>query len=221
MKRSKDKAAAAVAIGLSLLLMLLAGCDHSARRGSHRRQARPTTTTNSATRSTTVVTVRRVPRCGPRCRHTHRRAKRYGLATVPAGQRHWNYGGGSCVYASVANTLEILGLAEQANHITAAYSGGEDSAGLHAKLDQLGWDYAATTTGDEAILDWCDRTGRGAMVTFKPNHVCGFLGFDRGSAVILDPNTATDYEYWPREQFLAKWRWHGGWATAVIANPVP
>jgi hypothetical protein len=214
---TKDNLTLAVVSALFVLLMLLVGgCDrHSDTSGAQpprqldRHQVRH------------LATVRLVPRCGRRCRHVRHHARTYGLAEVPASDRHWNYGGGSCVFASIANTLEILGLGEQANHITATYSGGEDAAGLHAKLDALAWDYATTTDGDEAILDWCDRTGRGAMITWKADHVCGFLGYDRGHAVILDPNRADVYEYCPKEEFLARWRWRGGWATAIVADPVP
>jgi hypothetical protein len=184
------------------LMFLVGGCKRAP--VIHRRPA------------TIKVEVKRVPRCNGNCRH-----RRYGLADIPANRRHANYGGGSCVFASVANDLETLGLGAEADRLVSTYSGGESAAGLHSKLDAWGWDYAATTDGDVAILNWADRHSRGAMVTFKPNHVCGFLGWQDGHAVILDPNSPDEYEYWPRAKFLQLWRHHGGWATAIVANAIP
>ena len=117
--------------------------------------------------------------------------------------------------------LRQLGLVEQAEFIEANYGGGETASGLHATLDYLGWDYSTTTRGDVRLLDWCDRTHRSAAVALKDNHVVYFSGWVNGSAQIIDPNTADEYEYWTREEFLREWRYQGGWATAIVATPIP
>jgi hypothetical protein len=198
-----------------LAAMTLPGC--TTRHNIIRRQPVAATTTQ-------VVPVAVVPRCdGRNCRRDHK----YGLADVPDSQRHRNNnrGGGSCVFASIANNLELCGLGEEADWLMRNYWGGENANGLHAMFDAEGWDYSATTIGDVRLLDWCDRTSRGAMVTFKKYHVCGFLGYEHTVnglyAVILDPNKVNRYEYYPKEEFLSWWRYYGGWATALLANPVP
>jgi len=159
------------------------------------------------------------PACTPggHCPH----CQLYGLADVPQNRRHHNYGGGSCVFAGIANVMEVFGRSDAADYLTHRYSGGEYAGGLNAKLDELGWDYVTITNGDERVLDWCDRTGRGAGVTFKANHFCSFLGWENGYAVILDSNHTDVYEFYPREEFLARWRSYGGWATAIVATPLP
>ncbi len=156
--------------------------------------------------------------CGPAC-------DQKGAAYLPRGLRMENYGGGSCYHAAMAMVFGNSNEIDWGDDWTNNHWGGESAGGLHAKLDRAGIDYAATTTGQRELLDYCNRTSRIAAITYKSSHVCAFIRWEiRGGyryAVIVDPNHTEVEEVIPEAAFLSKWRYHGGCATTIIAHVNP
>ena len=139
---------------------------------------------------------------------------------VPMGDREANWGGGSCVHASVVMLFRWQGRLKMAQHWRATYIGGETASGLHAKMDKEGVRYAYTTQADVKFLEWALRTHRGAAVTCMGGvHMVCLVYLDEKQAWILDNNAIGQIQWMPRERFLAEWRASDGWATAVLYTP--
>lgn len=142
---------------------------------------------------------------------------------LPEDLRMHNYSGGSCVHASTESHLRWLGEEEWADWWRAHYSGGESLSGLVSKLEANGFQYAYTSSGDPAFLDWCNRTRRGAVIFYKPSHSINFVGWDpvTHEAMLLDNNHVDHYERVPHDDFVRGWKGYGGVAVTVIESPTP
>lgn len=90
-------------------------------------------------------------------------------------------------------------------------------------------DYVQHTGGDPAFLEAALATGRMVCVTYdgrdprykkQIGHMVNLIYLDANTACILD-NNFVDKEYWmSREEFLSRWKGHGGgWAFAFLAPP--
>lgn len=193
---------------LCLILVSLVGCDEL----DSRREIRMPVVRASVDTEPIVVHIE-CDLCNSGKRHA---------AYIPEQDRHHNYGGGSCVYASLSNTLEAYGMSEAADHMRQTFSGGADYSDVQRAMDYYGYRYVMTTTGDTRVLDFADRTGRCAEIFFKSAHACAFLGYDsQRRAVVLDPNHPHELEFWNKDTFVAKWRSHGGHATVILETPLP
>lgn len=150
---------------------------------------------------------------------------RRGYANIPVDLREPNYAGGSCVHAAMATTLRAQGQDEIARWWRNSYSGGESLSGLIDKSEGVGLRFAYTSDGDEQFLEWCNRTGRAAVIFYYPNHSVTFAGFkaagDSEIAVLLDNNTPHVEDVIPKEEFMRKWRAYGGVALTPVYTPIP
>ncbi len=112
------------------------------------------------------------------------------------------------------------------------YSGGEYDTRLVARLEAAGLKYAYIsdsrgTGAGEQFFYWCQRTGRGAGIFYKPSHSINFAGMDEQYVYMLD-NNATNYPervgYYERAthaDFFRRWRGFGGFAWTLIYDPIP
>ena len=158
----------------------------------------------------------RQPCDGDRCP-----VRQVGWMDLPAAMRESNWGGGSCVHASTVMVLRWQGQEELADWWRATYAGGESDSGLESKCERAGLRWAYTDRGDEAFLDWCSRTHRGATIFYFPNHSICFCGFEGENAVLLDNNHVDDYLRIPRADFVRAWKGYGGFALTVVYSPPP
>jgi hypothetical protein len=107
------------------------------------------------------------------------------------------------------------------------HHGGEGSSGLRRKADAAGLKYADTTNGDIEFVDRACRTGRGCIVNDASNHVRFLAGIDpagtpNAKAYVMDNNGKRDtIKVYDRNDWIARWRSHGGWAATPIYNPAP
>jgi hypothetical protein len=100
-------------------------------------------------------------------------------AGIPRSLREWNWGGGSCVFASWTHAERRLSLYDLATYIRTHYSGGESYNGLTSKMQKLGVKYYSCIDGrndtDQAInvskglyfIDWLEGQGYGWYGTFS------------------------------------------------------
>lgn len=144
---------------------------------------------------------------------------------LPRELREWNWGGGSCVHASMVHNFRWQGRPELATKWRKTYSGGESSYGLRAKLDHAGIQYCSTETGDVKFLDWCSRSRRGAVIFFFPNHSINFCGYSniggQDMAMLLDNNRIEHFLQVPKDSFITSWRGYGGFALSPTLAPSP
>ena len=149
------------------------------------------------------------------------------LANLPAElhQRNWTgpLGQGSCVHASMTNHLRWLNEITLAQQWKNSYSDGEWESRLRARLDAADIDYGYTVKADPRFLDWANNTRRGAILWWKPNHCCTFMGWvnkdGRQYASVLDNNYPGRFELTDREQFIRLWAGYGGFALTVVRDP--
>ena len=140
---------------------------------------------------------------------------------IPLAWREQNYGSGSCVHASTIMLLRWGGQHELADWWRNNHRGGEYADRLHRKLDAANLRYAYTTTGDVSFLEWAINTRRGAGITYFPNHYVLLIDLTETHATILDNNELNKLIKIPRETFIRNWRNYGGWATAIVYDPIP
>lgn len=141
------------------------------------------------------------------------------LAEVPLEIRDHNYGGGSCMYASLCTALRWQGQDAAADRIRAAYRGGQGVDGLSKICKAEGIQFAATVDGDEELLEWCSRTRRMAAIHFFPKHAVTFAGYENGQAVLIDNNHIKANIRIPKQVFIAQWHGYGGCALVPIYTP--
>lgn len=141
---------------------------------------------------------------------------------LPPAERQENWGGGSCVHASMVSLFRWQGRPELAEHWRRTYGDGETVSGLRAKLDREGVPYADTTAGDVAFLEWSVRTRRGAaVVVMHGAHMVTLVDFNEREAVLLDNNDPTRLQRVPRDRFVSEWRRSSGWAVTPLFDPPP
>jgi len=145
---------------------------------------------------------------------------------LPRALREWNWGSGSCVHASTVMVLRWQGQHELAAKWRRKYSGGETAGGLRYKLDNEGVQYATVKfRGDEAFLDYCSETRRGAVIFYYPSHsicFCGFANRDgQQVAMLLDNNRIDRFIEVPRADFIRHWNGYGGFALTTLFDPPP
>jgi len=80
---------------------------------------------------------------------------------LPPELRQRNYGGGSCMHASLITILRWQGLDDLADRWRRTYGGAASVSDLARISERLGLRYAWTTTGDERLLEWASRTRTG------------------------------------------------------------
>lgn len=148
-------------------------------------------------------------------------AREVPVMNLPEHARCRNYNGGSCVCASTISALRWQGQDELADKVRQACSGGQSAGSLHEKLERLGIRYAYTTSGDVKFLEWCIRTRRGCGITFFSNHFINLVHLDGQRAILMDNNHPKDFITLERDEFIRRWRGHGGWATALVYQPPP
>lgn len=146
---------------------------------------------------------------------------------LPPQLRERNWGGGSCVHASTVMLLRWQKLFDVAEKWRRTYSGGEYSSRLIERMEAAGLRYAYTLDGDEAFLEWCIQTRRGAGIFYKPSHAINLVGLDKNYAYLLDNNYPNrpeqqGYERVPRAEFMRRWKQdYGGFAWTVVYFPPP
>lgn len=140
----------------------------------------------------------------------------------PFELRQTNWGGGSCVYASLTTNLRWQNLPKQADYVRRTRSGGAGPSDLRSVMDELHLDYASTSTGDVAFLERASDTRRGAVIFYFPNHSINFCGFYNGYAYLLDNNRTGNYLTIPKDQFIRSWQKdYGGFAFTPVYVPAP
>lgn len=132
-------------------------------------------------------------------------------------------GQGSCVHASCVMLLRWMELHELAEWWRQSYSGGEYSDRMHQKLTAAGIQFAATTNGDIAFLEWAVRTRRGACITINnAAHMVCLVHLDESRVGILDNNHTDRIDWHRRAEFLQAWQSSPApWAFTLVYNPPP
>ena len=144
----------------------------------------------------------------------------YPVVNVPREARQSNWGGGSCVHATMVSLFRWQGRNQMADYWRRSYSGGENLRGLVAKFEKHGVRYAYTSTADVSFLEWSCRTRRGCgVVVLGGSHMIALVHLDNRWAALLDNNSISTFIWVPREQFLAEWRASGGWAITPVYSP--
>ena len=142
------------------------------------------------------------------------------VVNIPMCNREANWGGGSCVHASMVALMRWQNRHALAWYWRKTYSGGESANGLHQKMDEEGVRYAYTVKGDAKFLEWACRTRRGCAVTcMGGRHMVALVHFDDKHAAIIDNNHINRIQWMSRERFLSEWHNSNGWAVAVIYAP--
>lgn len=142
---------------------------------------------------------------------------------LPGALRQANYGGGSCMHASLISVLRWQGRDDLAERWRRSYSGAAGVWDLAEIAEWLDLDYAWTTRGDAAFLEWCSHTRRGAAIHYKPGHAVTFFGFVSRNgvefAVICDNNHPGRLEWIEKRRFIESWRGYGGFALSIVGTP--
>lgn len=178
---------------LSLVLMLLTGCDLA------------------------PVTVRALPVPAPESPPANLPGELHQRNWLgPLGQ-------GSCVHASTVNHLRWLNQFDLGERWRSTYSDGEWDTRLRDRLDANDIDYVFCTNADPRFLDYCSETRRGCIMWWKPSHCCTFMGWvtrnGKQYAAMLDNNYPGHFELTEREQFIRLWAGYGGFALCVLSPP--
>lgn len=132
---------------------------------------------------------------------------------------------GSCVHASTFHLLHWQGQPQLAAWWKATHGGGAGPQSVATDMQSAGIDYAETTAGDVAFLEWAIRTRRAANVTQQGGwHMVTLVGLDSETATILDSNYPDRLISKPRSAFLADWRTsqnnlNAGWAFTTLFQP--
>lgn len=150
-------------------------------------------------------------------------------ANLPVELRPYNWtdrrGSGSCVNASTVFNLQWTHQPRLAEWWRRNHAGGETSASIRRHHDNAGLRYWYTTRADPAILDYCTRTRRSAVIFYFPSHAINFCGFHREGgteyAYLLDNNRPKQWIKVERSQFLRAWAGYGGFALTLANPPVP
>jgi hypothetical protein len=137
---------------------------------------------------------------------------------------------GSCVHASTITLLNMHNMEELADWWRNTYHSGDynsSEGGIQRKLIDAGVKFAFTETGDADFLEWACRNRLGAVIFFKPAHCVNLVDFNETHAVILDNNSPEEFEMYPREEFLRRWRaaytdgGGTGFALTLVYPPPP
>jgi hypothetical protein len=147
------------------------------------------------------------------------------VANLPDSLRPHNWGGGSCVHASLIYQLQWCNETEVAQLWRNVFSGGETANGIRGKLDKAGFDYRFTERADPAFLDWVTATRRSALIWYFPNHCVAFVGWgrveNREVAILNDNNRPGHFITIPKQTFLRNWRDYGGFGLSILNPPAP
>lgn len=144
---------------------------------------------------------------------------------IDVGQRVANWGGGSCVHASLVHLLHWQGQHELAENWRKTHSGGEYPDSIDKQMDDAGLPYAETRNSDVKFLEWAVKTRRGANVRVQNGkHMVTLVGLDKRYATILDSNDRNKTHKQPRAEFLKDWKTNQsgtGWAFTTLFEPPP
>lgn len=141
---------------------------------------------------------------------------------VPLSLREPNYNGGSCMHAALITVLRSQNQNEIADYWRANFDGAAGVETCSRIADSLGLRFAYTVDGDEAFLEWCNRTRRAAAIYYGDNHAITFCGYtSEGEAVLLDSNRVGHYSKLPKAEFLANWHTAGGAAMTTVYASIP
>jgi len=139
---------------------------------------------------------------------------------IPLVLRQENWGGGSCVHASIVSLFRWQGRYNTANFWRSKYSGGASPGSFASKLDANGIRYAYVTNGDVKFLEWACSTRRGCGITVMGGvHMVTLVHLDDEWAAILDNNNVSKFKWIPRETLIAEWQASAGWAVTPIYSP--
>lgn len=142
------------------------------------------------------------------------------IVNIPRVLRQSNWGGGSCVHATLVSLLRWQGRYNTANWWRRTYGGGEWPESFHGKLDRNGIRYACNTEGDVAFLEWACSTRRGCGITVQGGvHMVALVHLDSEWAAILDNNSVDLYIWIPRATLIAEWQASYGWAVVPVYTP--
>jgi len=150
----------------------------------------------------------------------------YPTVNLPVGDRQENWTGdqgqGCCVFATTVSLLRWEGQYDLADRIRKKYGNGESLEGLAAKLDREGIRYAYAIH-DVHFLEWALKTRRGCGIPFDTTgpHCLALVYLDNKLACLLDNNDVGRYRWMSREKFLKHWIESGGWAFALVYDPIP
>lgn len=146
---------------------------------------------------------------------------------IPQAIKQRNWGGGSCVHASMMVLFRWQGHPEIAKMWGQKYSGGERWWGLEDKLRKEKIPFASTVGRyDVGFLERAISTRRGciAVVTvYEPgDHMVTLTELTDTQVGYVDSNDVSRVIHMPRDQFLEMWRTAGSWAcTPMFAPPPP
>ena len=143
------------------------------------------------------------------------------LIDLPPELRTTNYAGGSCMHAAIQDVLKWHGLNEAADWWRDNLSGGYSVSDGARQLEEMGFQFAYTTDGDEELLEWCSRNRHGAAIHYYTMHAITFRGYADGYAYLTDNNrTQADIKV-PKAEFVRNWKSYGGAALTVVYSPAP
>lgn len=144
---------------------------------------------------------------------------------IPKSLRHRNYSGGSCMWASTWSAFEWCGRHDLAKWGRRNFAGAAGIHDIERMCKRAKVPYESTHSGDVAVLERATKERRAAAIYWKSGHACTFMGFfkRRGKefAVILDNNSTGRYEWTAKNEFLSRWRGHGGGAIVPLLTPTP
>jgi hypothetical protein len=144
-----------------------------------------------------------------------------GFHEIPPEFRYSNWGGGSCVHASICTVLELQGRHDWAAWWRQKYRGGEHADGLARKMEAAGFDWAMTRSRTQAGMDWVRKTcvlGLYCAVNIPNGHMVTCNGFDDQFVYTIDNNNVRQQQKRTHAQFLRSWT---GWAATVVFEGTP
>jgi hypothetical protein len=151
------------------------------------------------------------------------------LLAVPRAHRPNNVGGrdgaGLCVFTSIqyAAWWQCEPRLKDFQQKMRAEPGG----GYPQKVDAMiakhgsGAQYIQYQGSDPSVIEMALKTGRVPCITWGGNHMLNCVHLDPQRAGIVDNNAPDKVSWYPREQFLSKWRQGGGGWVVVLLNPPP
>lgn len=133
---------------------------------------------------------------------------------------------GSCMHAALVSMLRWQRLDDVADQWRQSHAGPECVDDLLGRCQAAGLTAVYTIDGNEAFLDWCSRTRRGAVIHWYVSqygdHAVLFCGYDAaGRAVINDNNRPKQLKRIERARFLSAWHRSGGRALTTVYAPPP
>jgi hypothetical protein len=143
---------------------------------------------------------------------------------LPVNLRQSNWGGGSCVHATLVSLFRWQGRYAMADYWRKTYSDGEYADKLAEKLDKEDVRYAYINGKyDVDFLEWACETRRGCGVTVTGknpgDHFVLLCDLTDTDAYIMDNNSTQKYKVIPRDEFLTDWKRSGSWAMTVLYAP--